>query len=81
MFVSDTKHVVENCGPHAVAEWIDAVKATRARKVHVYTLDRPPAQSSLRPVAGRRLREIVEQVRAAGIPAEVFAHVGPTVSR
>ena len=72
MFVSDTKHVVENCGPGAVAEWIAAVKATRAREVHVYTLDRSPAMSSLRPVTRRRLREIAEQVRAAGIPVRMY---------
>ena len=73
MFVSDTKHVVENCGPGAVTEWIAAVKATEARRAHIYTLDRSPALSSLRPVSSRRLREIAEQVRAAGIPADVFA--------
>jgi wyosine [tRNA(Phe)-imidazoG37] synthetase (radical SAM superfamily) len=73
MFVSDAKHVVENCGSGAVAEWIAAVKATRARRVHLYTLDRSPALSSLRAVPRRRLREIAEQVRAAGIPADVFA--------
>ena len=73
MLVSDSSHAVENCGPGAVAEWIAAVKTTRARRVHIYTLDRSPALSSLRAVAGRRLREIAEQVRAAGIPAEVFA--------
>ncbi len=73
MFVSDTKHVVENCGPSAVSAWIAAVEAARAREVHIYTLNRPPAQSSLRPVASRRLREIAEQVRAAGIPARVYS--------
>jgi wyosine [tRNA(Phe)-imidazoG37] synthetase (radical SAM superfamily) len=72
MFVGDTKHFAENCGPRAVTEWIGAVKATGARRAHIYTLDRPPALSSLRQVPGRRLREIAEQVRAAGIPADVF---------
>jgi wyosine [tRNA(Phe)-imidazoG37] synthetase (radical SAM superfamily) len=79
MFVRDTKHVVENCGPGAVAEWLAAVTATRARRVHIYTLDRSPALSSLRAVPSRRLREIAEQVRAAGIPADVFAQPRDTV--
>ena len=78
MFVSDTKHVVENCGPRAVAEWIETVKASRARKVHLYTIDRPAARSSLRPVASRRLREIAEQVRAAGIPADEVPRRDPS---
>jgi wyosine [tRNA(Phe)-imidazoG37] synthetase (radical SAM superfamily) len=72
MFVSDTEHEVVNCGQSAVAQWVRAVRATKARRVHIYTLDREPALSSLRPVPGRRLREIAEQVRAAGIPADVF---------
>jgi wyosine [tRNA(Phe)-imidazoG37] synthetase (radical SAM superfamily) len=73
MFVSDTKHVVENCGPCAVTAWIAAVKATGARRVDIYTLERTAALPSLRPVESGRLREIAEQVRAAGIPADVFA--------
>jgi len=40
--------------------------------VHVYTIARPPAKSSLRRVPARRLREIAERVHALGIPADVF---------
>jgi hypothetical protein len=45
----------------------------RAERVHIYTIDRPPALSSLRPVPARRLREIAGHVRLAGMIAEVFA--------
>jgi hypothetical protein len=41
--------------------------------VHVYTIARPPALGHLQRVPARRLREIAERVRAAGIPADVFA--------
>jgi len=74
MFVSDTKHDVENCGQGAVSEWLAAVEAAHPAGAHIYTLDRSPALSTLLPVSGRRLREIAEQVRAAGIPAAVFVH-------
>jgi hypothetical protein len=72
MFVSDANHEAENCGEGAVAEWLAALERTGATRVHIYTIDRPPARSSLRPVSRWRLREIAEQVRAAGIPADLF---------
>ena len=74
MFVADTQHEVENCGPHAVTAWLRALQQSGATRAQIYTLDRPPARSSLRPVSRRRLREITEQVRAAGIPADVVLH-------
>ena len=40
--------------------------------VHIYTLDRSPADDDLRPVPARRLREIAERVHADGFSAEVF---------
>lgn len=72
MFVTDEKREVDNSTEGVVAEWLMAVEAVHAARVHVYTLDRPPALASLRPVPARRLREIAEHVRAAGIPVDVF---------
>ena len=72
MFVSDANHEVENCGQGPASEWLAAVVATHATAAHIYTLDRSPALSTLRPVSARRLREIAEQVRTAGVPAAVF---------
>ena len=75
MFVVDTRHEVENCGDRAVAAWLTGLERTGAARVQIYTIDRPPALTSLRPVPQRRLREIAEQVRAAGLIAEVFPAV------
>jgi wyosine [tRNA(Phe)-imidazoG37] synthetase (radical SAM superfamily) len=76
MFVVDTCHEVENCGEGAVAAWLTGLERTGAARVQIYTIDRPPALTSLRPVPQRRLREIAEQVRAAGMIAEVFPPSG-----
>jgi hypothetical protein len=67
MFVADAGGRVENVGEGAVSAWPAAVEFVRPTGVHVYTLDRGPALTSLRPASPRRLREIAEQVRAAGI--------------
>jgi wyosine [tRNA(Phe)-imidazoG37] synthetase (radical SAM superfamily) len=72
MFVSDADGCAGNDTDSAVSQWLAAIEQVRAKAVHVYSLDRAPALSSLRPVSTRRLREIAERVRAAGIPAEVF---------
>jgi hypothetical protein len=74
MFVADARGRVENIGEGAVTEWLTAVELVRPIAVHVYTLDRGPALASLRPASPRRLREIAEHVRAAGIPAQVFTN-------
>jgi len=73
MFVSDSGGRVDNVGEGAVTEWLAAVERVRPTAVHIYTLSKRAARSSLRPAAARRLREIAEHVRAAGIPARVFS--------
>jgi wyosine [tRNA(Phe)-imidazoG37] synthetase (radical SAM superfamily) len=72
MFVTDEQREIDNSTEGAIAEWLMALEAVNAMRVHVYTLDRPPALESLRAVPARRLREIAEHVRAAGIAADVF---------
>jgi len=64
---------IDNTTDGVVREWLDALESIRAARVHLYTIDRAPANEQLRPVAPRRLREIAERVRAIGIPADVFA--------
>lgn len=73
MFVTEESHQIDNSTDGAVAAWLNALESVRATGVHIYTLDRAPARRSLKPVPRSRLREIAERVRAAGIPAEVFA--------
>jgi wyosine [tRNA(Phe)-imidazoG37] synthetase (radical SAM superfamily) len=72
MFVRDERGAIDNSSDAAIRAWLDALETIRATRVHVYTIDRSPAQGSLRPVPPRRLREIAEQVRALGIHADVF---------
>jgi wyosine [tRNA(Phe)-imidazoG37] synthetase (radical SAM superfamily) len=73
MFVSDANGEIDNSTDGAVEDWLRALECVRAERVHIYTIDRPPALSSLRPVPARRLREIAGHVRLAGMIAEVFA--------
>jgi wyosine [tRNA(Phe)-imidazoG37] synthetase (radical SAM superfamily) len=72
MFVRDERGAIDNSGVAAIRTWLDALETIRATRAHIYTIDRSPALGSLRPVAPRRLREIAEQVRALGIPTDVF---------
>jgi wyosine [tRNA(Phe)-imidazoG37] synthetase (radical SAM superfamily) len=72
MFVTEPCHDVDNSTDTAVEEWVRAIEGVKASAVHIYTLDRAPALATLRAVPRRRLREIAEHVRAAGIPATVF---------
>lgn len=73
MFVKDACGDVDNTTEHAVGAWIDTLDAIQPARVQVYTIARPPAQSTLSRVPARRLREIAERVRALGIPADVYA--------
>jgi wyosine [tRNA(Phe)-imidazoG37] synthetase (radical SAM superfamily) len=72
MFVRDTAGVVDNTGEGALNEWLNAIEAIQPASVEIYTLDRSPAMSDLRPVSERRLKEIAARVHTLGIPAEVF---------
>jgi len=73
MFVKDARGEIDNTTSGVVGEWLDALERIRAARVHIYTVDRQPALNTLRPVSIRQLREIAGRVRAAGIPADVFA--------
>jgi wyosine [tRNA(Phe)-imidazoG37] synthetase (radical SAM superfamily) len=72
MFVTDTAGQSDNTTDGAVREWLSALESVRPSRVHIYTIDRAPADDTLKPVGARRLREIAERVRATGIPADVF---------
>lgn len=73
MFVTDGRGCVDNTSEGAVTEWLRAIDEIQPSRVQMYTLDRPPADGTLRPVTGRRLREIAERVRAQDITVDVIA--------
>ena len=77
MFVRDASGRIDNTTDRAVEEWVSALERIRPHRVHVYTLDRRPARPELRAVPERRLREICEHVRAAGLAADVFHAAAP----
>ena len=72
LFVGDREGRVDNSSEGAVEEWLRAIERIQPEAVHVYTLDRPPAVASLKPLTARRLREIANHVWTAGVPAIVF---------
>ncbi len=72
MFVTDGEGKVDNTTEGAVTEWVAAVRKVKPSHVHIFTINRAPAAEYLRPVAARRLREIAEHLRSAGISADVF---------
>lgn len=49
-----------NTAPLAIQEWSDRVAEIRPRGVHIYTLDRVPADSGVMPVAREVLESIAE---------------------
>jgi wyosine [tRNA(Phe)-imidazoG37] synthetase (radical SAM superfamily) len=72
MFVKDRTGRVDNTGDLTVINWVGALDRIRPKAVQVYTIDRTPAFPYLQPVPAARLREIVQRVRIAGFPCEVY---------
>jgi wyosine [tRNA(Phe)-imidazoG37] synthetase (radical SAM superfamily) len=72
MFVKDRTGRVDNTGDLTVINWVGALDRIRPKAVQIYTIDRTPAFPYLQPVPAARLREIVQRVRLAGFPCDVF---------
>jgi wyosine [tRNA(Phe)-imidazoG37] synthetase (radical SAM superfamily) len=72
MFVKDRTGRVDNTGDLTVINWVGALDRIRPKAVQIYTIDRTPAFPYLQAVAPARLREIVQRVRLAGFPCDVF---------
>ena len=72
MFVKDRTGRVDNTGDLTVINWVGALDRIRPKAVQVYTIDRTPAFPYLQPVPAARLREIVQRVRLAGFPCDVY---------
>ena len=77
MFVKDRTGRVDNTGDLTVINWVGALDRIRPKAVQVYTIDRTPAFPYLQPVAPARLREIVQRVRLAGFPCDVYGIPDP----
>jgi wyosine [tRNA(Phe)-imidazoG37] synthetase (radical SAM superfamily) len=63
---------IDNSGDKAVADWLSILDEIKPLQVQIYTLDRPPADSTLERVPKPRLDEIASRVRAAGLSVTVF---------
>jgi wyosine [tRNA(Phe)-imidazoG37] synthetase (radical SAM superfamily) len=64
---------VTNADPDSVDLWIERVRDIRPLGVHVYTLEREPADKKVEKVSLATLQWIASQARwRAGVPAEVY---------
>ena len=77
MFVKDRTGRVDNTGDLTVINWVGALDRIKPKAVQIYTIDRTPAFPYLQPVAPARLREIVQRVRLAGFPCDVYGIPDP----
>jgi len=75
MFVNGS---IRNIGNREVIEWMGRVGEIQPLKAQIYSLHRPPAESSLREVLSERLREIATQTEeATGVTVEVIIAASP----
>jgi wyosine [tRNA(Phe)-imidazoG37] synthetase (radical SAM superfamily) len=64
---------ISNSDAAQIDSWITQIKRIRPREVQVYTIDRPPADSGLQPVAKERMGAIVKQANEkTGVPIKLF---------
>ncbi|OYT72935.1 MAG: radical SAM protein [Chloracidobacterium sp. CP2_5A] len=63
---------IDNAAPEEVEAWLQHVARIRPTEVHLYSLDRTPAEATLEKVSRAELEAIAERVRELGVRAEVF---------
>jgi len=69
---------IGNIGDREVREWIERVGEIQPVKAQIYSLHRPPAETSLREVPAERLREIATQTEeTTGVAVEVIVAASP----
>lgn len=69
---------VGNIGNQEVREWMEKVGKIHPMNAQIYSLHRPPAESSLREVPPERLREIAAQTEeVTGVRVEVIVAASP----
>jgi wyosine [tRNA(Phe)-imidazoG37] synthetase (radical SAM superfamily) len=69
MFVTGS---TDNTGEEDVADWVKCLDVVNPAAVQVYTLDRFPADRTLKKVPRSKLEEIAARARKAGHAAEVY---------
>ena len=75
MFLDGT---IKNIGDKEVGEWIKRIGEIRPIKAQIYSLHRPPAESSLREVPAEKLREIaIRTTETTGVLVEVIVAKQP----
>jgi wyosine [tRNA(Phe)-imidazoG37] synthetase (radical SAM superfamily) len=63
----------DNTGPEDVEAWIEVVRRLKPRAVHLYSVDRVPADAGVLGVDRAGLEEIARRVEErAGVPAKVY---------
>lgn len=68
-----TDGVIQNIGDQEVSEWVSRVGEIKPVGVQIYSLHRPPAESSLREVPAEKLEAIAARTeKATGVPVEVI---------
>ena len=69
---------IQNTGEREIGEWVEKVGQIEPINVQIYSLHRPPANSSLREVPVQKLREIAAQAeQTTGVPVEVIVAAFP----
>jgi len=64
---------IQNIGDQEVSEWIERVGEIQPVKAQIYSLHRPPAESSLQEIPAEKLEEIAAQTeKTTGVPVEVI---------
>ena len=64
---------IQNIGDQEVGQWMERVGEIKPIKSQIYSLHRPPAESSLQEVAAEKLWEIAARTeKIAGVPVEVI---------
>jgi wyosine [tRNA(Phe)-imidazoG37] synthetase (radical SAM superfamily) len=64
---------IDNTRDEDVAQWIEALKIIRPKKVMIYTINRETPVKTLRKTPVKTLEQIAEKVRQAGFDVSVSA--------
>jgi len=64
----------DNAGDAQVNDWIRVIQFVKPKAVHIYSIDRGPAEEGIQKVSSDRLEAIAKKLKQrTGIPARVFS--------